>query len=328
MNKVILVFVASVAFLFFILQQWVGLAEISATLLSVNIIYLPIIIALPLLALCVYSLRWRLLLSGVGIDVDFKVVLKYSFIGAAFNNITPMVRFGGEPIKAYLLSREVTAEKKNVLASITMDSYITAITLVVLVYFGAVSLAFFNILNWMVSSIIMLFLLFPLLFGVYLLYDIRLLVLIGKRLARLIRRFSPNAGQGLEDELAVYRESIRESMKKKGIVLKALGLGAIERFLEILCLFTVFLALGVDLSFFASAMVLGVGILAGLIPLFPGGLVTYESFTIMTLGLLATPTVLATTSIILWRFVSFWVITFIGLLTGWLLGVKFAFKKQ
>ncbi|MBN2330848.1 MAG: flippase-like domain-containing protein, partial [Candidatus Aenigmarchaeota archaeon] len=111
------------------------------------------------------------------------------------------------------------------------------------------------------------------------------------------------------------------------VMVKALSLGLAERLLEVMSINVIFLSLGMDLGLYESAVVLGVGILAGLIPLLPGGLIVYESSTILVLGMLGVPNALAATSILLWRGATYWMITGVGVAVGWVHGLKFALRS-
>ena len=326
MSKLFLLALASFAFIFVWLIGWAGFQDVAAAFMTINPVYIPFIVLLPFAMLLVYGARWNLLLRAVGVKTSWRVILKYTLIGAAFNNITPMVRFGGEPVKCYMLSREISASKRRVLASLAMDSLITAITLLILVYLGLVSLAMFNILEWFTLYIILIIIILPLSVGSYMLYDRRALAAVSLRLAGLVSRFSPRIAKKLPGGMMNFRNSIRDSLKRRDVMAMAFLLGMLERMLEVLGLYLIFQSLGIPFDFFMSAIVLGVGVVAGLVPLLPGGIVAYESVTIIVLRLFNVSPALAATSILLWRGVTYWLVTIIGMGVGWLYGVRFAFR--
>jgi uncharacterized protein (TIRG00374 family) len=102
----------------------------------------------------------------------------------------------------------------------------------------------------------------------------------------------------------------------------------VERILEILGFYLIFYALGYNISIFSCAVVIGVGIVAGNIPLLPGGLVAYESASIFALGVLGVPVLTATTAILILRFSNYWLMTFVGLLVSWGGGINLSERKQ
>jgi uncharacterized protein (TIRG00374 family) len=327
MNKLLFLALASFFVLFFWLLQWAGIQEMAAALLNINPVYVPLIILLPFATLLVYGVRWNLLLKSVGINTRWGVVYKYAFIGAAFNNITPMVRFGGEPLKCYLLSKEISVGKRTVLASLAMDSLITGISLLVLIYLGAVSLALFRILDLFMLNMILTIIILPLFLGAYMLYNRRLLAAASRRFSGLVRRFSPESAKELPEIVMAFRDNIGNCLRRYDIIAAALVLALAERALEVLGLYVVFQALGISLDVFLSAIVLGVGVIAGLLPFLPGGLVAYESTTIIVLRLFNVSPALAATSILMWRGVTYWLVTAIGLALGWMRGVRFALRS-
>jgi len=328
MKKIISLLIASVVILFVILQQWVGFDMIWDILVGFNPIFIPFIIVLPFLTLLVYSYRWRFLLKSVDVDADVRVVFRYSLIGAVFNYVTPMLRFGGEPVKGYMLSRHVKTQKRRVFASLAMDSVITFLSLMGLVYFAALSLSLFNIFDWFTLWAILTMILMPLTFGVYVVYDKRVLVYISKKVERLISRIRPGTVRGLPHEMLRFRDNMKKSFRRKDLLAKSLLIGIGERIMEIITLYIIFTSLGVDISLATCAVVLGVGILAGGIPFLPGGLVVYESSTIFILTILGVNFASATSAILIWRFVSYWLVIIVGIVYSWFYGISFSMKKK
>jgi len=171
--------------------------------------------------------------------------------------------------------------------------------------------------------VILLFIFIPVGVGGYVLYNKKLLVSFAEGISKITGKLRPGYGKNLTKDIMKFREIMKESTKRRGILAKSVGLAFIERGLEITALYVIFLSLGVDISIFSCTLVMGVGILAGSLPLLPGGLVAYESSSIFVLGLLGVPTVTATSAILFWRFASYWLMTFVGLLASWMYGVKF-----
>jgi uncharacterized protein (TIRG00374 family) len=327
MKYLFLAFLGGVAILVFVLLQWAGIQEVAAAFLGINPLYLPLIIGIPFLMMAVYTTRWNMLLKSVGVEAGWRVVWRHALIGAAINNITPMIRFGGEPVKCYLLSNEISCKKRTVLASLTMDSLITAITLLVLLYLGVFSMAMLNILDPITIYSVLIIILLPLPICSYIIYNKRLLLAFSRQLARLAGRFSPELARVMPDAILTFREELGDCVKRRDLMANALALGMTERLLEVIGLYVVLLSLGINIGLYASAVVLGFGILAGLIPLLPGGLIAYESSTILVLGVLGAPPAIAATSILLWRGVTYWMITGVGAAIGWLHGMKFALRS-
>ncbi|MBN2330989.1 MAG: flippase-like domain-containing protein, partial [Candidatus Aenigmarchaeota archaeon] len=201
MKHVFLAAFGGVAILFFFLLQRAGIQDVAYAFMRINVLCIPLIIGLPFAMLFVYATRWGMLLRSVGVKAEWGQVWRYSIIGAALNNITPMVRFGGEPLKCYLLSKELSCDRRPVLASLAMDSLITAVSLLVLIYIGAFGMAMLNIVDIPTLGVISALLLVPLLAGVYVVYDKRVLRAFSRGVSRSVSRFSGKEMKGAEDSV-------------------------------------------------------------------------------------------------------------------------------
>jgi uncharacterized protein (TIRG00374 family) len=328
MKKILLLLLSSIVVLALLLQQWVGFDIIWNVMLSIDPVLVPFIIILPFMTLLVYSYRWRFLLRSVEIDADVPVVFRYALIGAVFNYITPMLRFGGEPVKGYMLAKHMKTHKRRVFASLAMDSVITFISLLGLVYFAALSLSFFNILDWFTLWAILTVVLMPLTMGSYVVYDKRVLDYISRNVESLASKIRPGAGRGLPHDMMRFRENVKTSLQRKDLLAKSLLIGISERLMEIFTLYIIFASLGVEIGIVECVIVLGVGILAGGIPFLPGGLVVYESSTIFVLTLLGVNFAPATSAILIWRFVSYWLVIIVGIIYSWFYGISFSLRKK
>ncbi|MBN1896885.1 MAG: flippase-like domain-containing protein [Candidatus Aenigmarchaeota archaeon] len=328
MNKIALMLVGSIIALGILLQQMVGFGEVWGVLSGLHPVFIPFILFLPFSVIIAYSFRWKILLQSVDVDVKHSVVFKYALLGTVFNNLTPMVRFGGEPVKGYMLSKKISAPKRKIFASLAMDSLITLISLIGLVYLSAVSLAMLSIFDWFTLWMILTVVLVPLTIGLYTLYDERALVYVAWKISGLLKRFRVKSAKGLPHEMLRFRDNMKRSFRRKELMGKSLLIAAFERSIEVVTIYIIFNALGVNIDIYTCAVVLGVGIMAGNVPLLPGGILAYESSTILVLGMLGVPFAQAASGILLWRFASYWVVTIVGITASWIYGIKFSFKKE
>jgi len=325
MKGALLFLLVSVVAMLIVVAQFSGAGDLAGAFLSVKPEYILVIVALQFVMLAVYGERWRLLMGCTGLGCSRKLVMKYVFIGSAFNNITPMVRFGGEPFKAMLLAKELSVKKRQVLASVTADSFVTAVSLLLLIFFGLIGLLAFSILSPVMVYGIGALLVFLLALSLYVFYRRSLLASAALAISRLVSRFSPGRGKKVEGTLLAVREGLGKTVKR-GVMAKALSLALAERVLETVSMYLVLLSLGVNLSLYSCAMVLGVGIIFGLIPLLPGGLVAYEYSSMVVLRLMGASPAVAGTSILIYRGVNYWLVTAIGLSLSWLSGIRLAFR--
>jgi hypothetical protein len=328
MKKILILLFASLFIMVFVLQQWVGLDDIWRILVTIDPIYVPFILAMPFATLLVYSYRWRLLLRSVDIDVKLGVVFRYALIGAVFNYITPMLRFGGEPVKAYMLASKLNVQKRRVFASVAMDTLITFTTLLGLIYFSALGLSFLNVLDWFTLWTILVALLLPLTLGMYFIYNKIVLNYISRKIGRIISRIRPGTARNLPGDMMKFRESVKKSLKRKDLLAKSVAIGITERLMEIFTLYMIFAALGVQVDIVVIAITLGVGIFAGGLPLLPGGVVVYESSTIFVLTMLGVAAAPATSAILVWRFANYMLVIIVGIVYSWFYGISFSRRKK
>ncbi len=328
MKKILFFIILGMAALLVLLQQWIGFDLIWNVLKSINPVLIPFIVILPFATIMVYSYRWMLLLRSVGIDARVTVVFRYALIGTVFNYITPMLRFGGEPVKGYMLARHYREKKRRVFASVAMDSVITFISLLGLVYFSALSLSLFNILDWFTLWAILTVMLLPLTVGGYVVYDKRALGYVSGKAGNIISRMRRGAGRGLTGDMLKFRDNIKLSLQSKDLLLGSLAISLVERLLEVFTLYIIFASLGVGIGFVECAVIMGVGLLAGGVPFLPGGLVLYESSTIFVATMLGVHFAPATSAILLWRFVSYWLVILVGIIYSWFYGVSFSLQKK
>lgn len=74
-------------------------------------------------SVCIFftlTLRWKFILKAYGYKISFFKLLNYRFAGYAVSYLTPSAHIGGEPIRAYLLSKENIPMSKG-LSSIIID---------------------------------------------------------------------------------------------------------------------------------------------------------------------------------------------------------------
>ncbi|MFH0956638.1 MAG: lysylphosphatidylglycerol synthase transmembrane domain-containing protein [Candidatus Aenigmatarchaeota archaeon] len=328
MGKVLLHFAASVIILAVMLQQWVGISSIWLTMLTIDPLYFLLIIAIPFIVLYVYSYRWKLLLESVGLKVSQNDAFRYALIGMLFDNLTPMSRFGGEPVKGYMLADAKNFPKKRVFASIAVDTVITLISIIGLLYFSTIGLATYGIMDTPTVFLIIASAVIPTMLTAYFVYNRSLFISVTGAMSKAIGKIQSKSAGNIEKEALKFREMIKMSVKRKDILAKSLMISAAERLLEIAGLYVIFAALGYPISLQSCAIVTSVGIIAGNVPFLPGGLVLFESSSILALGALGVPVLTGTTAILILRFSNYWLMTFVGLLVSWGGGINLSERKH
>lgn len=101
---------------------FVGFNETLNAVLSVRLEYFLLLLVLQLVTMVLSALKWRLILRHI--KVSFKSVLASTFVGYLVNNITPIGMVGGEPVKAYLLSKREGVPLEKAFSSVIVDLFI------------------------------------------------------------------------------------------------------------------------------------------------------------------------------------------------------------
>jgi len=68
--------------------------------------------------------RWKAILDGYGAHIGFWTLLRIQLAGFAVSFMTPSARYGGEPLRIYMLKKECGVEYKTGTVSIFLDKYI------------------------------------------------------------------------------------------------------------------------------------------------------------------------------------------------------------
>ena len=134
----LLVFI--VVALFFILRE-IGIREIFSLIFKAN----PYILALAFFSLFLMYFMWSLILSHssgklIGKDISVFKILPIYFAGSFFNALTPGAKMGGEPVRAYYLSKKYGGNKSTHLAGILFQKFLNYGAHLILIIFSLISL--------------------------------------------------------------------------------------------------------------------------------------------------------------------------------------------
>lgn len=287
-------------------------------------------IAVYFLSVAVWATRWRATLSSIDCRTGF--VTRYLVLCAAifFNNITPMVRVGGDPFgRVYMLHKLENTSYSSGMASSIGEHVFTPLVIIsflmagLLLRFGKTSLRLSLILAvvWVLAALGTMFL--PRLF-----FRKRVAV---KGISRITNRVLGWFGRRrdvqeiMEVIEAFYSSSYATIDKgKKAFVIGSLTLllGA----LDVLRLYTIFLALDYRPEISVLLVASSLPFIVGLIPFLPGGLVLVEGSLISAFALFGVPLSLAMAATLIERGISFVLSTIVGAIVFSFLGVKMAAK--
>lgn len=296
----------------------VGIDRVISNLSKLNPYFYLITIVSVFGSISMWTLRWEVLIRADGYDVSRFQLLKTLFVGLAFNSLTPVAKFGGEPIRAYLLKKNEGIKMREGFGTILAELTIMFITTVSLVIISVFLVTFFVSppiwlkLALLPFGLISLFV-FMGIVGIY--SDRDVIVEILKWLGRNIERLESYKGKILK-RYKEFQETFRKCLSNKKAFLKALLYSIIGQFLEFVKFFTIFLALGYQISPVKIIIIMGIGLVLISLPSTPGSLGIYEAGLISALALLKIPAEIAAPAVFLARLLWFWSVTTIGSLMG------------
>lgn len=200
-------------------------------------------------------------------------------VGLAVNNITPSGRGGGEPVRAYILSREFDYTLKDTFATVVADRMLDTFPFIVLAVITIVAtLMYFPIPTWLTVVLILAVIgIFTVLCIIIYLcinpdFGIRIEGFIFKITNRFYKNGSDNLKNLIHETVSGFQETMRMLMSSKMILYYTIPLSFLIWISEILRVYVVFLAFGANLNIIVIGMVFILASLVGMIPLLPGGL--------------------------------------------------------
>jgi len=106
--------------LVYLLGVAVGWGETVERLRTANFGWVALACASSLLCLAVWGKMWQVVLEAVGVSVTYRKVVVTFFAASFANYVTPMGQAGGDPLIAYVLSRDTEASYEQSLASVVI----------------------------------------------------------------------------------------------------------------------------------------------------------------------------------------------------------------
>ena len=320
MDKRSAIFIAMSFIILIVMLYFVGIDNIMDALKKANLALVALAIIVQIATYFLYTIRWNLINSEAGIKVSLKSLLPITMVGLAANNITPSGRGGGEPVRAYILSKEHDYGLKDTFATVVADRALDTFPFIVLAAITIVATVFyFEIPTWLVAVLILatIAIIAILAILIYMCINPGFGEKIERFIMKLVNRFYKKASDDLQKSIHENIQGFQDTMKMLISNRKLLAITIPMSFLiwvfEILRVYIVFLAFGATLNFIVIAEVFIIASLVGMIPLLPGGLGTVDGVMIGFYSKAGVSLSLAAPVTLIDRLISFWMATIIGL---------------
>ena len=305
-----------------IMLYFVGINQVIDALKIANLGIIGLAILAQIFTYFLYTWRWQILNKIAGIDVSIKELLPMILVGLAVNNITPSGRGGGEPVRAYILSKEKEEYSfDETFATVVADRALDTFPFVVLAAITIASMALFFNFDWWLLVIMVLAVIAIVIILMVLIY-MCINPNFGKRvdgwIIGLVRRFYKKNSEKLENQIHEAIFGFQNTMtlvitNKKGLVY-TISLSFVIWIFEIIRVYLVFLAFGADVNLIIIGEVFIVACLVGMIPLLPGGLGAIDGLMIVFYSAAGISPSISAAATVIERLISFWMATIIGML--------------
>ncbi|RAP52249.1 MAG: hypothetical protein BZ138_03460 [Methanosphaera sp. rholeuAM270] len=298
----------------------IGPEQIISALKTADITYVVLALFIQVIILLLWNTRWSIICKSLDIPHNFMSLFAMTIIGLAINDLTPSGRSGGEPVRAYILSKNSSEDFKRTFASVMGDKIFDTFPFIVLAIFSIAYLMLYLHLDATIFSLLLISLILfiiALLFIIILCFNENMGIFTVKWVFRQIKRFTLKFSKYEEKVLSSllgFQNSLRYLLSNRRLLLEAALISFLVWFLELLRVYVVFLAFGVNVSLGMIAAVFLVSSLIGIIPLLPGGLGSIDGVMILLYSMAGISASVSTAATLIERMISLWMILILGII--------------
>jgi len=299
----------------------VGISEVLSVLLSTDPYIFLLAVVIYFLGCFVLTLRWRAILSISNYRASLKHLFLLIMMGQFINNITPSMRGGSEPFRAYYLSKLESIPKSISFSSVIVERVLDTITFLLLSLLVILYLLIKGIP--LVEELVLIWLLIGALMtaSIYAIMHRSLPYKVASKLITVISSISSRS----VPEKEVYKsiEDLQQNIlflhhNKKKMILPFI-LTFLWWFLDILKNYILFLSIGYQLPPIVLSLTYLVSLLVGLLPTLPGSLGVSDAVSITLYSYFGIPHSISTTGTLLDRVVSYIIPTVLGFIAYYLI---------
>lgn len=313
--------------IFILIFYFIGIEKILYQLSHINLFYYCLTILFIFLTIFFWMLRWKTFIKSCGYSVGNLQLLRNLMIGLAVNNLIPLAKFGGEPIRAYILKKDNKIPMREGLATVTSELTIEFFNSMLLIILSMFLIEIYIKPPLWLFSVIVIFIITSifvsgLLFGIY-----SNKKFISKIIAWFVKKIKKikTSERVILKRYQCFQKTFRKSFQNKKIFSEAMFYGIMMKFFDILKFLFIFMAIGYPIDIFKIFIVIGVATILINIPSTPGSLGIFEGGLVSVFALIGIPLEIGATVVFLERIIWFWGITVIGTLLGIRYGIKIKF---
>jgi hypothetical protein len=298
---------------------FIGPGNIESAIKQANIWYLALAVIVQFIVYGFWTQRWAINVGAVDISIKKRHLFPMLMVGLAINNLTPSARGGGEPIRGYMLSKYSRTSFEKSFATVIADRGLDTFPFVVLAIITIIAaVLYLNLPNWVVYSLIFAVILLLVIFfvAIYMSLNEKAGEKITLWIVGIVKIFykKDNLENRAINAISGFQNSMRIMIKDKNVLTYGLAISFIIWLFEILRVYIVFSAFGVDVSLIIIAEVFIISSLLGLVPLLPGGLGAVDGIMIILFSAAGVPPSISAAATLVERLISFWMTSIIGMI--------------
>jgi uncharacterized protein (TIRG00374 family) len=309
---------------------YIGIGEVVGVLMKTNPAYFIVAFFIYLLMLIALVLRWKYLIRMIGFNAKFKNLFLLILMGQFVNNVTPSMKGGSEPFRAYYLSKLENIPYHITFSTVVVERLLDSaifllLTSIVIFYFlvNGIMYAKIFILAWFLILCLTIL-------SIYILMHKRLAFRIVLKITKLISKFSSKTFD--EEKINKSIEEFQNSLlffkgRRKELVVCGI-LSLLWWVLDIFRIYVIFISISYFVPFFVVSAVYLISLLVGILPTLPGGLGTSDTVMIATYSVLNIPSSVAAVGTLLDRFISYWLATLMGAIALKVIRVKINMQNE
>lgn len=304
-----------------------GAGDIYNVLAGANRDWLALAILTTIAWVGFRALRWQNILASAGLGIKYRLLFLITSSGLLVDILTPVYRAGSEPVRTYLLKKHLNVPTGKGFATVILDRFFDFVIFISLAIIAL--LLMFPLVSLRIKYLMAISVLFLVGMLVYVIYislkkeaaykTIKKIISFLKRIKSLRPKLE-KAEKGLAKEVALYSATVRQGFYLNTSLNALISIILIG--LEIVRLQAVVLALGLKIELFWLIVAFGAVIIAGSIPSPPGGVGIVEPVGIGVFLFAGLSLSQATAFILVDRLVMLGIISLVGLVATWHLGIK------
>ena len=298
------------AILFFGVIFFFGGKQLINILSNSNLGYFFIALLTQFFIIFLYVARLKIIISAQKYKLRFFRIFKILVSGMAINQLTPIIKAGGEPVKLYYLAKSnipATKSSASIVVEITSELISFYVTLFLLIIFLSVT-KYLTAKFLYIGTIIFCFVIIGFFFAFRFMLDKDK---IEKFIEKYVLRFF-KANAKISSK--IFSSSLRNLFLNKSLCIKIFSISFLCRLLEFFRIYFIFLAINFPVPITLVLVVWVLEVLFSTVPWLPGGLGLVEGGIISTLIIFGIPAPFSSSMLLLDRFLSLWLIVIIGLI--------------